>query len=111
MGGGSYKVTSRVGPEVRKERYASLDEAIAALERETAGVGGASTESFLGREYAPASQVAGRFELAGPGGARGGLDVRGDGSAQAYRGRVRKQLVEPRDGETALQALRRVLEA
>jgi hypothetical protein len=102
-------VTSRIGPEVRKERYGSLDEAIDALEREAAGVGGVSTTKVLGREYEPAAQVAGRFELAGPGGARGGIDVRGDGSAEAFRGRVRKQVVERRDGETAAQALRRVL--
>lgn len=63
---------------------------------------------MLGREYDPVRQVAGRFELRGPG-VRGGIDVRGDGSAEAYRGWIRKQLVERRDGESAVAALRRAL--
>jgi hypothetical protein len=53
--------------------------------------------------------VAGRFELRGPDGVRGGIDVRGDGSAEAYTGWVRKQLVEQRAGESAIDSLRRAL--
>jgi hypothetical protein len=55
--------------------------------------------------------VAVRGELAGPGGLRAGVDVRGDGSAEAYTGRWRRRLVERRTGETAYDALRRVLAA
>jgi hypothetical protein len=44
----------------------------------------------------------------GPG-VRGGIDVRGDGSAEAYRGWLRKRLVEARKGESAVDALRRAL--
>jgi hypothetical protein len=65
----------------------------------------------LGREYDAVRLVAGRFELRGPGGLRGGVDVRGDGSAEAYTGRVRKQLVAREHGETAVQALWRALRA
>jgi hypothetical protein len=61
----------------------------------------------LGR-YEPAQQVVGRIELAGPGGLRAGIDVRGDTSAQAWTGRVRRQLVDAREGESAYEALRRV---
>ena len=106
---GEFKLTARVGPKVRKERYASLDDALAALEREIAGVGGRSAEKVFGREYAPAAQVAGRFEVVAPGGARAGIDVRGDGSAEAFQGRVRKRLVERGPDESAVAALRRVL--
>jgi hypothetical protein len=35
--------------------------------------------------------------------------VRGDGSAEAYKGVIRKQVVEQRDGESAIDALRRAL--
>lgn len=63
---------------------------------------------MLGREYAPDRQVAGRFELRGPG-ARGGIDLRGDGSAEAFTGRIRKRPVERADGETAVEALARAL--
>ena len=65
---------------------------------------------MLGREYAPGGQVSGRFELRGPG-ARGGVDVRGDGSAEAFTGWVRKAVVVPEGRETAVQALGRVLRA
>ena len=109
MGAASYKVTSRIGPKVRKARFGSLDEAIESVERQTASVGRAEARNVLGRDYEPVLQVAGRFEIAAPDGTRGGIDVRGDGSVEAYRGRWRRQVVERRDGESAAQALRRVL--
>ena len=64
----------------------------------------------LGRTYGPGDQVASRFELRGPGGARGGLDVLGDGSARAFRGWLRKEPLDPAPGETALDALRTALQ-
>lgn len=67
------------------------------------------TAKALVREIEPVAQVAVRAEVAGPGGIRGGIDVRGDGSAEAWTGRLRRAVVEQRPGEDAYAALSRVL--
>jgi hypothetical protein len=107
-----YVVTVRRRGATERERFASLDEALVALEARLDGfVSGErrTTERGLAREYAPVAQVAIRGELSGPAGLRGGVDVRGDGSAEAYTGRLRRRLVERGTGETAYEALRRAL--
>ena len=76
--------------------------------RPLAGEAGRETRSFLGREFTPAQQVSARAELRGPRGLRAGIDVRGDGSAEAWTGRIVRRLVEQEPGEDAYAALRRV---
>jgi hypothetical protein len=111
--GSAYTVTSRAGAKVRKQRFDELDEAIAALERiagELAdGAHARPAGGFLIRRLDPVQQVVGRVELAGPDRMRAGVDVRGDGSSEAFLGRVRRQLIEQQGRETAFDALRRVL--
>jgi hypothetical protein len=107
----SYRVTVRRRGAVERERFGTLPEALAALEARLDARAPAERrgrERALVREYEPVQQVAMRGEIAGPG-VRGGVDVRGDGSAEAYTGRWRRVLVERRAGETAYDALRRAL--
>jgi hypothetical protein len=98
---------------VRKERHADLGAALAAVERiglELSDGADARPEGGrLIRRYEPVQQVVGRIEIAGPGRLRAGIDVRGDGSSEAFTGRVRRRLVEQRRGENAYDALRRAL--
>jgi hypothetical protein len=53
--------------------------------------------------------VVARLELSGPRGLRAGVDVRGDGSSEAFTGRLRRRVLEQRDGESAYHALRRAV--
>jgi hypothetical protein len=110
----AYTVTVRRGGATDRERFETLDGALAALETRLDALGRPERRSAargLGREYAPVQQVAVRAQLAGPAGLRGGVDVRRDGSAEAFTGRWRRRLVERRTGETAFEALRRTLDA
>jgi hypothetical protein len=109
----SYTVTVRSGGKVRKERHPDREEALAAVERIGGELADDVAERPVGgtliRRLEPVQQVVGRIELAGPQRLRAGLDVRGDGSSEAYTGRLRRRLVEQRPGESAYDALRRAL--
>jgi hypothetical protein len=109
----AYILTVRSRAKVRKERHADLDAALAAVERigrELSDGADARPEGgTLIRRFEPVQQVVGRIELAGPGRLRAGIDVRGDGSSEAFTGRLRRRLVEQRRGESAYDALRRVV--
>jgi hypothetical protein len=110
-----FTLTIRRGPRVIRVRFTDLGAALSAveehgreLEREADArpVGGT-----LIRRLEPVQQVVGRLELRGPGGLRAGVDVRGDGSSEAFTGRVRRKLVQQRGKESAYDALRRVLKS
>jgi hypothetical protein len=107
----AYKLTVRRRGATERRRFASLDDALAALQarlEDLAPEARRAPERALTREIDPVQQVAIRGEVAGPG-VRGGVDVRGDGSAEAFTGRWRRELVHREAGETAYSALARAL--
>jgi hypothetical protein len=107
-----WTVTVRTGAKVKRERRDTLEAALARVaERGGQLQDEAETEPLttrLGR-FEPAQQIYARVELAGPGRLHAGVDVRGDGSAEAYTGRLRRTVIEQRSGELAYDALRRAL--
>jgi hypothetical protein len=108
-----YTLRVRADGRVRKGQHRDLDDALRELEREAraleAGADGRAAGGVLTRRLEPVQIVIGRVELSGPGGVRAGVDVRGDGSSEAFSGRVRRRVLEQRDGESAYDALRRAL--
>jgi hypothetical protein len=111
-----WKLTVRIGPKVERERHDTLDAALdsaAGRVRELSAAAPKPAVELKVRRFDPAQQVSARIELSGPerfmSSVRGGIDVRGDGSTEAYVGRVRRELVEPKRGETPVEALRRAL--
>lgn len=109
-----YRVILRRRGKTTKQSCATLDQALKLLEDElradaTVTRANQHDERGLGKNYAPAEQVAVRGELRGPGGLRAGIDVRGDGDAVAYTGTIRRRVIEPFPKEDAYAALRRQL--
>lgn len=108
-----YTLKVRVGPRVERTRHDDLGTALEALEARAEELIPEARRTTVTvpamRDFEPVQQVAARLELAGPRRLRAGLDVRGDGSTEAWTGRVRRRLVEQRAGETSYEALHRVL--
>ncbi len=111
-----WKLTVRAGPRVEHSTFAELDDALAAAEARAQALADDAPREPVDvkyRTYEPVQQVAARIELAGPQRffprTQAGLDVRGDGSTEAYLGRVRRRLVDQRTGESPYRALRRAI--
>lgn len=111
---GKWKVTTRHGPNVGREKFGTLEEAIDDARRRVEEI---SREdrlpaiSFI-RDFSPEQRVAARLEISGPGlirSAEGGIDVLGDGSAIAYTGAVRKEPIAADSIEEAFERLRQAL--
>jgi hypothetical protein len=100
-----------MGPRVDRQSFATAGEAFAALEETCRAIANTSRREAVSliRTYEPVGQVQARAELRGPGRAAGGVDVRGDGSVEAFTGRWRRRIVEQEKGESAYAALRRAL--
>jgi hypothetical protein len=111
----SWKVTVRHGPRVGREKFDSLDEAIAEARRRVEEIqreGGLPAISTF-REHPSDQRVEARIEISGPGLIRspeGGIDVMGDGHAVAYTGAVRKETIEAGALDDAFELLRASLD-
>jgi hypothetical protein len=108
----TWTVKVRAGSKVERTRHDDLQEAMKEIERrghELEARADAKPRAPLGRTIEPVQQVVARIELSGPGRLRAGVDVRGDASSEAFTGRLRKQVIEQRRGESAYAALRRKL--
>src|SRR4051794_11516287 len=105
----NWTLTTRISGKVKHDRFGSFDEAVAALERAGHALQGRADADVVGgslmRRFEAEHQVTARLELRGPG-VRAGVDVRGDGTAMAFTGRLRRTEIARRDGETAYDALR-----
>ena len=111
-----WRLTVRAGPKVDKDRFDGLAPALDELERrgrELVKTAPRGEIDVMTRQFEPVQQVAARLEVSGPQAllpkTHAGVDVRGDGSVEAYVGRVRRAVVDQRNGEDAFAALRRVL--
>jgi hypothetical protein len=108
-----YSVTVRSRSRPQKERFTGLDYALASIESRGRELEAQAAEPARGgtliRKLEPVQIVVARLELSGPRRLRAGIDVRGDGSSEAFTGRLRRQVVEQRPGESAYDALRRVI--
>ena len=93
-----------------REKFSSLDEAIAGARRRVEEI---RREDRLPpvstlREFSPSEQVQARIEISGPGLIRapeGGIDVMGDGHAIAYTGAIRKRTIEADSLDQAFERL------
>ena len=112
---GKWKVTVRHGSNVGREKFGSLEEAIADARRRVDEI---SREDRLPpirsiRDFSPDQRVAARIEISGPGlirGKEGGVDVMGDGTAIAYTGAVRKERIEADSLDQAFERLGEALD-
>lgn len=109
----------RVTGKVAKFPCASEDELFAKLEEELEGqikdtVGLGDVSSPL-KNYEAIEIVHSRLEVVLTEGLlkkrRGGIDVRRNGECEAWLGGSRKQLIEPRPGESLTAALRREIDS
>lgn len=111
-----WKLTVRTGPRVDRLAFDGVDGALQTLEDRARELANAAPKQSLDvryKSYEPVQRVFARLELAGPErllpSVRAGIDVRGDGSLEAYRGRVKRAAIERAKGETPLRALRRTV--
>lgn len=111
-----WKLTERAGSKVKRSSFDDVKGALDALERrgqELADTAPGAAVDAKFKRFEPQQRVVARLELAGPErfvpSVRAGVDVRGDGSVEPFRGRVRREVIQAKRGEGPYAALRRVV--
>src|SRR5204862_7131920 len=103
------KVTECSAGKDRRQTLYDLRTAIDALQRSGHELQGKADADVVGgmlmRQFEPQDQVVARLELS----VKAGVDVRGDGSAVPWTGRFFRSEIERLEGETAYDAVRRIL--
>ncbi|MGH2905626.1 MAG: hypothetical protein ACRDKI_02515 [Solirubrobacterales bacterium] len=110
-----FTMSVREGPRFSRLRTNSIDELFDAVEdhaRLIASRADGSSVDAMFKTFEPIERVVGRIEIAGERRGlisrdRAGIDVRGDGSMEAFIGRTNREVVEPLPGESVVAALRR----
>ncbi len=112
----AWTLTVRDGPQVKRQRFKDLDAALDALEERAGELAGEAPRPSLDvkvKQFEPVQQVTARIELAGPQrllpSVHVGIDVRGDGSTEAYMGRLKREVLKCKRGESPYRALRRAV--
>ena len=112
-----FTVRVRDGSKTSRAQYALLEDALAVCEGEATRMAQAAPNRPIEtgmRKFDPVDLVVGRVELSSGGwfsryARSAGLDIRGDGSIEAYSGRVSRSVVVFRVGETTFDGLRRAM--
>ena len=106
----AYRLTIRHGSKVSRDKFASLDEAIAAMREHAERIRseGGLPALHMFRTYEPGARVHARLEISTGGALRGrdaGVDVMGDGSLVPYRGGVFRKPLEPATDESPFDSV------
>jgi hypothetical protein len=111
---GRWRLVIRHGPRVERESFDDLDDALAAMKRQTQLIRKEGPLEEVGaiRQYEPAQRVHARLVLSSGGLLRrreAGMDLMGDGTLVPYTGLVRKRTLEPAQGQSPFDAVRAAL--
>lgn len=109
-----YRLTVRHGPEVAHERFDDLDEAVAAMKRQTQVIrqDGPLEEINAIRDYGPGQRVHARLELSSGrlfNRREAGMDLMGDGTLVPFVGVIRKEPIELSDRDSPFDAVKAAL--
>lgn len=108
----NWKLTVRHGPDVKRQSFDDLDDALGAARKaadEVIAEGPLDSVSAI-RDYEPGQIVNARIEISGKGffsPPTAGFDIQGDLSVIAYAGGFKRQTL---DGSTVAQAIKSLLD-